>query len=481
MLKRNSGKTSITIIIICFLGIVVIGLISLYFIGKYSDDGAVGDIADEAALSDVEDISYEAEDDYQRNDSITHEDEADRGSDDYELSPNYEALKEERAGVWEDYSQSRFAEAQKELEQGFITYGEAKMRFVLKNLGNPEGSYMPLYIAMHGGGSGETAEFNDEQWEEMQSYYTGEYDESGILDEGIYIAVRGVRDTWDTHFNPESYPIYDRLIEDCILVYDIDPNRVYLEGFSAGGDGVYAIAPRMADRFAAANMSSGHPNDVSFVNMMNLPIQLQVGETDDAYDRNLEAVRYDDILNEYGEQLGGYEHRTLIHYDCGHNYEDYARTPIPVMVSPQAWRDNGDRTYQDIDSFPPDYMLQFSRNPYPETVIWDLSTRASERNVESFYYLKAPLEVTEGMIIVQYEPGENRVVIDTDGINGDFSVLFNEDMIDFEKPVEFVVDGSNMTMDVMPYLSVLEKTTAERGDPFYQFEAEVSYSQLAGQ
>jgi len=36
-----------------------------------------------------------------------YENEADHGSDDYELSPNYEALKDERAKVWQDYSQSR--------------------------------------------------------------------------------------------------------------------------------------------------------------------------------------------------------------------------------------------------------------------------------------------------------------------------------------------------------------------------------------
>lgn len=98
--------------------------------------------------------------------------------------------------------------------------------------------------------------------------------------------------------------------------------------------------------------------------------------------------------------------------------------------------------------------------------------------MESFYYLKASQDATEGMIIVQYEPGGNRVVVDTDGLNGDFSILFNEEMIDFEQPVEFVVDGEIVTMDIVPYLSVLKETTVERGDPYYQFEAEVSYSQL---
>ena len=48
-----------------------------------------------------------------------------------------------------------------------------------------------------------------------------------------------------------------------IMLYEVDPNKVYLMGYSAGGDGVYQLAPRMADRFAAAAMMAGHPNETS--------------------------------------------------------------------------------------------------------------------------------------------------------------------------------------------------------------------------
>ena len=60
----------------------------------------------------------------------------------------------------------------------------------------------------------------------------------------------GISDTWDLHFQEDSYPLYDRLIQNMIYTCNADPNRVYLLGFSAGGDGVYQILPRMADRFA---------------------------------------------------------------------------------------------------------------------------------------------------------------------------------------------------------------------------------------
>ena len=44
--------------------------------------------------------------------------------------------------------------------------------------------------------------------------------------------------------------------------YPSKPIRLVV-GYSAGGDGVYQLAPRMADSWAAAAMMAGHPNGVS--------------------------------------------------------------------------------------------------------------------------------------------------------------------------------------------------------------------------
>ena len=43
--------------------------------------------------------------------------------------------------------------------------------------------------------------------------------------------------------------MYDRLIENMILFENVDPNRVYILGYSAGGDGVYQIAPRIVNLY----------------------------------------------------------------------------------------------------------------------------------------------------------------------------------------------------------------------------------------
>ncbi len=196
------------------------------------------------------------------------------------------------------------------------------MQYTLDIIGDPgENGLYPLYITLHGGGGG-APEDNNEQWMAMRGYY------SSAVESGIYVATRGMEDTWNTHFLDYSYEYYDRLIKDMILLKDADPDRVYLLGFSAGGDGVYAIAPRMADRFAAANMSSGHPNGVSLLNTSNLPFEIQVGIRDfyseDAL-RSIRGAEFEDILNGYNSKFGfGYTHRVLVHVPEGHNYNDYA-------------------------------------------------------------------------------------------------------------------------------------------------------------
>ncbi|MEM7298333.1 MAG: hypothetical protein AAF391_08720 [Bacteroidota bacterium] len=51
-------------------------------------------------------------------------------------------------------------------------------------------------------------------------------------------------------------------------------------GYSAGGDGVYQLAPRMADSLAAAAMMAGHPNDASPLGLRNIGFTLHMGGKD---------------------------------------------------------------------------------------------------------------------------------------------------------------------------------------------------------
>ena len=386
-----------------------------------------------------------------------------------------EDLKQARQSVWEEYAAERLAseELVRETGEQALVYGDVTMRYTVQVKGKMPDNGYPLYIALHGGGGSDTPDLNDQQWGHMQVYY------SDWLDCGVYVAVRGVRDTWDTHFNPESYPLYDKLIETMILTQNIDPNRVYLEGFSAGGDGVYAISPRMADRFAAANMSSGHPNGISLVNLYNLPIQLQAGEFDTAYDRNTVTAEYGIYLDELqAAEPDGYVHRVLIHLNKGHNYPDYEATKQSVIENYAQWLSGGEVKYVRIDCFPPHWMRDFTRDPLPARVIWDLSTRAELRRTDSFYYLSAPRDA-KGVLRVT-NAGDNRFEIDASEFEGEFAIWLNEDMVDFSRPVVFVLNGAEIEKTLEPSLEILKQTTYERGDPNWQFEARVTSTALLG-
>ena len=203
-----------------------------------------------------------------------------------------------------------------------LRHGGEKLRFMKETVGEAdESGRYPLYITLHGGGGG-PEEMNNDQWIDMFHYYRNS------VENGIYVAVRGVSDTWDLHFREETYPLLDELITYMSVMEHADQNRVYLLGFSAGGDGVYQLAPRLADRFAAVNMSSGHPNGVSLLNTANCPICLQAGirdyYTEDAK-RSVRCAEFEKTLEDYRDKYGfGYEHQVWIHVPEGHNYIDYA-------------------------------------------------------------------------------------------------------------------------------------------------------------
>ena len=410
------------------------------------------------------------------------------------------------------------------LSLGTVVHEGHTMLFLMDVIGEPgENGKYPLYITLHGGGGGEP-EVNDSQWFVMYEYYRQ------AVYSGIYVACRGITDTWDLHFRPESYPLYDRLIKAMIHMYDADPNQVYLLGFSAGGDGVYLIAARMADRFAAANMSSGHPNGVSLRNLLNCPFSIQVGVRDYYSESALRCVRgaeYEKVLTGYHELLGeGYEHQVLVHVPEGHNYDDYSSGhESEVLADPAAFADpaivegmlrsfeeafdtivgpddNGlsyypaeakpafDEAIQRIvkedfnlettfvNTSAVDYVSGFTRNPAPKTVVWDLSTRAEKRTVSSFYWLKADASVTEGLITAILSE-DNTITLYPEDVSGDFSILVNPTLLDVSRPIQIITPEGEYGVRVNPSRETMLASILETGDPALAWVAEIPYSSLS--
>jgi predicted esterase len=355
-----------------------------------------------------------------------------------------------------------------------LSFGQVKMKFTLERIGSKIGRGYPLYIALHGGGE-TNKNLNDSQWIDMQSYY-----KNGIKN-GIYIAPRGVRDTWDTHFNPESFPLYDRLIEDAIAFEEVDPDKVYILGFSAGGDGVYGITTRMTDRFAAANMSAGHHNNVSLLNLFNMPIFLQVGENDVNFNRNKETAKYGKLLENHKiEYNGGYVNKVYIHKDKGHNFGDNTFLPQNIISDYIKWLDANDSSTIQDNTNAITAVSSFYRVAYPQKVVWDLSTRASLRSIDANYWLRVNKSVSKGKIVASYDKNINMISIESTDLNDTLTILINNSMLDLTKKISVQIDGQSLTYQPNPTLRRLLETTFERGDYIFQFEDAIILNKVNG-
>lgn len=315
-----------------------------------------------------------------------------------------------------------------ELEVGSITLSNKTMPFFYKVFGAKPANGRSLFISMHGGGNA-PSQVNDQQWRNQQRLYEPE--------EGVYVAPRAPTDTWNLWHEPHIDQFFERLIEDMIVFEDVDPNRVYILGYSAGGDGVYQLAPRIADRLAAAAMMAGHPNEASPLGLRNIGFSLQVGELDSGYQRNLIAAEWGEKLAKlHSDDPVGYRHLVQIHAGKGH------------------WMDR-----EDAKAIP--WMSKLTRNPFPDRIVWKQDDVTHSR----FYWLAVdePNEKVGAEVLASLNGQE--IQVESNEVSK-ITVRLNDSMLDLDRPVtirfneQVVFDGS-----IERTISTIGRTLEERGDP----------------
>ena len=146
-----------------------------------------------------------------------------------------------------------------------LIIGSKIMPFWHTTFGTKPSDGYSLFISLHGGGNA-PSQLNDSQWENQKQLYQPV--------NSIYLVPRAPYDDWDMWFKPDLDAFYAALIQMCVAYLDVNPDKVYLIGYSAGGDGVWRMAPRMADTWAGASMMAGHPGDVSLLNLRNTPFMV---------------------------------------------------------------------------------------------------------------------------------------------------------------------------------------------------------------
>lgn len=344
--------------------------------------------------------------------------------------------------LWDDHMADLRATRAGEWERRSITAGDKTMPFVTRTFGVRPKDGWDLYLSMHGGGN-TRPEINDQQWKNQQMLYEPP--------DSLYVAPRAPTDTWNLWHEPHIDVMLGRLIEDAIAFGGVNPNRVYLMGYSAGGDGVYQLAPRLADRFAAAAMMAGHPNDASPLGLRNLPFAIHVGALDDGYDRNKVAAQWKerlDVLHKGDPE--GYTHDVQLHDGRGH------------------WMNREDRV-----ALP--WMARFTRNPLPERIVWE------QGNVphDQFYWLSMTAQdakkgqCLDASLDVSREAQTLHIGRADDVVR--FAVLFNDAMLDLDRPVK-VVRGDHVIFDgIVPRtIADLKQSIDERSDPYLIFPARLS-------
>lgn len=344
-----------------------------------------------------------------------------------------EALRESVISQW---SKAVVAANAQELNSGILHVDSLQMPFRVRLMGKkPEGGY-PLYISMHGGGNAPKA-LNDQQWQNQIMLYTPQC--------GYYIAPRAPWDDWNMWFKPGIDELFEKLISTLVAGGFVNPDKVYLMGYSAGGDGVWRLAPRLADHWAAASMMAGHPGDVSLVNVRNMPFSVWCGALDSAYDRNAKcSERISELDSLASANQGSYIHE-------GH-----------IVEGKEHWMDR-------VDTIAVEWMAQHVRNPYPSTIVWQQEEVVRPR----FYWLSVPKdEAQRGKKLTATIKGN---VIDVNNTSyTTFTIWLNDSMLNLDKKVKVRVNGKTVFNALAPRTEDnLKASMALYSDPRYVFPASI--------
>jgi predicted esterase len=326
---------------------------------------------------------------------------------------------------------SQKGKLQKIWNQKLVAKGTLEMKFAYRILGEKPADGRSLYISLHGGGNTSPAA-NDQQWKNQINLYTPK--------EGVYLAPRAPTNTWNLWHEDHIDEMFAQLIKAAIVNEGVNPNKVYLLGYSAGGDGLFQLAPRMADYWAAASMMAGHPGDADALSLRNLPFAIYMGGADAAYKRNELAKVWGDKLDSLqAKNPGSYIHDVHIFEGLPHWMNRRDTIAIPWLAS-------------------------FTRNALPAKVAW----HQDDRHHEQYYWLGTPSPET-GKETVASIAG-NTITIERNE-NKEVYIYLNDQLLNLNKKTKVILDGKVVYNKKAGRKLSLIRTTAKRLDPQLVFSA----------
>ena len=336
-----------------------------------------------------------------------------------------------RAAAWKAYLEAPLHSGLKaDFDKHQVRFKTHLSPYTVKDVGKrPKGGW-PLFIAMHGGG-GTTQQVNDSQWRHMQIYYRDQGSVTGYR----YLALRAPNNKWNGFYDDYVYPLVENLVRQFLLFGDVDPDKVFIMGYSHGGYGAFSIGPKIPYRFAAIHSSAAAPTDgqSSAKTLRNTIFTFMIGEKDHAYGRLKRCRSFNEkILKLRGDRKDIYP--VTMEYKAG-----YGHGGLPD-------RDKIKSMYPAV------------RDPVPAELTWEMTDGA----VKDFFWLSCPQAYRGRGIDAACR--KNKLVITTREIK-DFSVLLDERLVDFSKPVTIELNGRKVSgRKLKPSLKTLVETLSRRGD-----------------
>ena len=336
--------------------------------------------------------------------------------------------------IYNDFKKEIIVTRSEEMEDQVIRLKDNKIKFDIKHFGEQGEDGWSLFISLHGGG-GTTESENNWFWNRHKTLYE--------LENGILFTPRSPTNTWNMWFQSHVDTFFNRIIQNMIAFHNVDPDKIYIMGRSAGGDGIYQFAPRMADRFAAAAMSAGHPNDSSPLGLRNIAFTIHVGENDSLYNRNDMAVKWGNDLKKLNEEdPEGYRHYIKIYENTGH------------------WMDN-------LEASALDWMSDFIRNPYPSKVVWKQGNVLHKR----FYWLRNEDPSVGDLIECIID---DQIITILSSSSSKITIQLNDDLVDMDKEITVNYLGRQLFKGfVYRDIDIIKRSIREYGDPKSVYYGEI--------
>ena len=336
--------------------------------------------------------------------------------------------------IYNDFKKEIIVTRSQEMEDQVIKLNDKKIKFDIKHFGEQGEDGWNLFISLHGGG-GTTESENNRLWNRHKTLYE--------LEDGILFTPRSPSNTWNMWFQSHVDTFFNRIIQNMIAFHNVDPNKIYIMGRSAGGDGIYQVAPRMADRFAAAAMSAGHPNDSSPLGLRNTAFTIHMGENDSLYNRNDMAVKWGNDLRKLNEEdPEGYRYYIKIYKNKGH------------------WMDN-------LEASALDWMSDFIRNPYPSKVVWKQGNVLHKR----FYWLRNEDPSFGDLIECNID---DQIITVLSSSSSKITIQLNDDLVDMDREITVNYLGRQLFKGfVYRDIDIIKRSILEYGDPKSVYYGEI--------